>query len=157
VPRGPPGWPGAGRATGAGRRPAANVGITRFQVRRSTTDPIGYEILAEVTNQSDEPADNLRLAVALNGRPVDIKPLKLAPNARWSEVLENTTVDGGLLTAELVVKGEKGDTPYPDALAADNKGGGGAAEAGAGVGPHAQPGRQPVPAKSAGRRTRSSG
>src|SRR5437879_8314054 len=28
---------------------AANVGITRFQVRRSTIDPIGYEILAEVT------------------------------------------------------------------------------------------------------------
>ncbi|HSQ58091.1 MAG TPA: VWA domain-containing protein, partial [Gemmata sp.] len=27
---------------------AANVGITRFQVRRSTIDPIGYEILAEV-------------------------------------------------------------------------------------------------------------
>src|SRR5205823_5390513 len=29
-----------------GRR-TGNVGITRFQVRRSTIDPIGYEILAE--------------------------------------------------------------------------------------------------------------
>ncbi len=99
----------------------ANVGITRFQVRRSTIDPIGYEILAEVTNLSDEPADDFRLSIALNGNPVDIKPLKLAANAKWSEVLESTTADGGLLTAELVVKGEKGDQPYPDALAADNK------------------------------------
>ncbi len=100
---------------------AANVGITRFQVRRSTIDPIGYEILAEVTNLSDEPTGDFRLAVALNGNPVDIKPLKLAANGKWGEVIESTTADGGLLTAELVVKGEKGDLPYPDALAADNK------------------------------------
>ncbi|OWK36952.1 vWA domain-containing protein [Fimbriiglobus ruber] len=100
---------------------AANVGITKFQVRRSTIDPIGYEILIEVTNQSDEPSGDFRLAVALNGRPVDVKPLKLNPNQTWSEVIENTTADGGLLTAELVVKGEKDDQPYPDALAADNK------------------------------------
>src|SRR5438046_1792707 len=29
---------------------AANIGITNFQVRRSPLDPIGYEILTEVTN-----------------------------------------------------------------------------------------------------------
>src|SRR5437763_662013 len=98
-----------------------NVGITRFQVRRSTIDPIGYEILAEVTNQSDEPTGDFRLAVTLNGNTVDVKPLKLAPNAKWSEVIEKTTADGGLLAAELVVKGEKGDVPYQDALAADNR------------------------------------
>src|SRR5581483_7120727 len=34
---------------------ASNVGITRFQVRRSLLDPIGYEILAEVHNYSDQP------------------------------------------------------------------------------------------------------
>jgi hypothetical protein len=100
---------------------SANVGITRFQVRRSTIDPIGYEILAEVTNFSDEPTGDFRFAVTLNGRSVEVKPLKLAPNAKWSEVIENTTADGGLLEAELVVKGEKEDHPYPDALAADNK------------------------------------
>src|SRR5262249_46106004 len=32
-----------------------NVAITRFQVRRSLLDPTGYEVLAEVTNPSDEP------------------------------------------------------------------------------------------------------
>jgi hypothetical protein len=100
---------------------AANLAITRFQVRRSTIDPIGYEVLAEVTNQSDEPTGDFRLSVALNGNPVDVKPLKLEANGKWSEVIESTTADGGLLTAELVVKGDKGDQPYPDALAADNR------------------------------------
>lgn len=99
----------------------SNLGITRFQVRRSTIDPIGYEILAEVTNQSDEPTDDFRLVIALDGAIVDVKPLKLAANARWSEVIENTTADGGLLTAELVVKSGKESLPYPDALACDNK------------------------------------
>ena len=99
---------------------AANVGITRFQVRRSTIDPIGYEILAEVTNFSDEPSGDFRFSVALNGRSVEVKPLKLGPNAKWAEVIENTTADGGLLVAQLVIKGEKEDQPYPDVLAADN-------------------------------------
>jgi hypothetical protein len=100
---------------------AANVGITRFQVRRSTIDPIGYETLVEVTNQSDEPTADFRLTVTLNGNYVAVEPLKLAPNQVWTKVLDNTTRDGGLLAAELVVKGDKKDEPYPDALAADNK------------------------------------
>jgi hypothetical protein len=100
---------------------AANVGITRFQVRRSTIDPIGYETLVEVTNFSDEPSGDFRLAVALNGQAVEVIPLKLAANEKWSKVLENTTRAGGLLTAELVVPVNKKDEPYPDALAADNK------------------------------------
>jgi hypothetical protein len=100
--------------------PRGNVGITRFQVRRSAIDPIGYEILTEVTNHSDEPTKDLRLRVTLNGNVLDIKPLTLAPNASWSGVIENSTADGGLLTAELTVKGEKEDAPLADALAADN-------------------------------------
>ena len=100
---------------------AANVGITRFQVRRSTIDPTGYETLIEVTNFADEPSGDFRLAVSLNGDPVEVVPLKLPPNEKWAKVLENTTRAGGLLTAELVVKGDKKDDPYPDALAADNR------------------------------------
>ncbi len=102
----------------------ANVGITRFQVRRSTIDPIGYEILAEVTNFSDEPSGDFRFTVTLNDNMAEIIPLKLAPNEKWSKVIESTTADGGYLTAELTVKGEKGekeDKPYADGLAADNK------------------------------------
>jgi hypothetical protein len=100
---------------------AANVGITRLQVRRSTIDPIGYEILVEVTNFSDEPTGDFRLTVTLNDQVVEVKPLKLAPGAKWGEVIEKTTADGGRLVAELVVKGDKKDEPYPDALAADNR------------------------------------
>jgi len=98
-----------------------NIAITRFQARRSTIDPIGYEILAEVANLSDEPAEDVRLAIALEGRTIDIKPLKLGPNGRWSEVIESTTADGGLLTAELVIKADKDFQPLVDSLAADNR------------------------------------
>ncbi len=102
-------------------RHTPNLAITRFQVRRSTIDAIGYEILAEVTNFSDEPTGDFRLVIALNGNPVDIKSLKLAPNGRWSEVMESITADGGLLTAELMVRVDKDSRPYPDVLASDNK------------------------------------
>jgi hypothetical protein len=98
-----------------------NLAITRFQVRRSTIDPIGYEILAEVMNLADEPPGDVRLAIALEGKTIDIKPLKFDPSGRWSEVIESTTADGGLLTAELVMKDEKGYQPYTDALTADNR------------------------------------
>jgi hypothetical protein len=102
-----------------GRTP--NVGITRFQVRRSAIDPIGYEILTEVTNFSDEPTGDFRFSITLNGNPVDVIPLKLGPNEKWTKLRDSTTADGGLLVGELVVKEGKDDKPYPDALAADNK------------------------------------
>src|SRR5207244_3192013 len=71
---------------------AANVAITRFQVRRSLLDPTGFEILAEIANQSDEPVD-CRFEIELNGRPVDVHNLKLDPNGKWSQVLEQTSAD----------------------------------------------------------------
>lgn len=88
-----------------------NVGITRFQVRRSLIDPLGYEILAEVTNASDEPVE-CRLEIDLNEDVVDVVPLKLTPGQRWSQSFEKTSADGGHLTAEL----DRADT-----LATDNQ------------------------------------
>src|SRR5262245_16638447 len=79
---------------------AANVGITNFQVRRSLLDPIGYEILTEVTNASDEPVE-CRLDIDLNDSPVDVIPLKLSAGEKWSKAIEKTSVDGGRLTARL--------------------------------------------------------
>src|SRR5436190_10554694 len=87
-----------------------NVGITNFQVRRSLLDPIGYEILTEVTNASDEPVE-CRLDIDLNESPVDVIPLNLAPGQTWSKAIEKTSVDGGRLTAKL---------DRPDALLVDN-------------------------------------
>lgn len=92
----------------------ANVGITRFQVRRSLADPIGYEILAEVVNQSDKPAEcrlNIDLLEGGDATPVDVVPLKLEPGARWSQAFEKTSAEGGRLVARL---------DKADGLAADN-------------------------------------
>ncbi len=88
-----------------------NVGITRFQVRRSLLDPIGYEILVEVVNCSDEPVE-CRLEMELNGDVVDVVPLKLAADGRWAQVFEKTSADGGRLIARI---------NRPDALMADNE------------------------------------
>jgi hypothetical protein len=90
---------------------AGNVGITQFQVRRSLIDPLGYEILAEVTNASDEPVE-CRLEIDLNEDVVDVVPLKLTPGQRWSQSFEKTSADGGQLMAKL---------DRADALAADNQ------------------------------------
>ncbi|NOX53733.1 MAG: VWA domain-containing protein [Planctomycetes bacterium] len=93
-----------------GRR-TSNVGITRFQARRSLLDPIGYEILAEVTNCSDEPVE-VRLELELDGEVVDVVPIRLEPDRTWSQVFEKTSAEGGRLRAAL---------DRPDALPADNE------------------------------------
>lgn len=89
---------------------ASNLAITRFQARRSLLDPVGYQILAEVQNASDEPAET-RLELELAGSVVDVVPIKLEPGARWSHVFEKTSAEGGRLTAKL---------NRADALAVDN-------------------------------------
>ncbi len=88
-----------------------NVGITRFQVRRSLVDPIGYQILAEVVNASDAPVET-RLEIELDGKPVDVVPLRLEPGKPYRKVFEKTSAEGGQLLARLV---------RDDALAADNR------------------------------------
>jgi hypothetical protein len=89
---------------------AANVGITQFQVRRSLVDPLGYEILAEVTNASDQPVE-CRFEVDLSNEPIDVVPLKLDAGGKWSQVFEKTSASGGRVLATL---------KHDDALAADN-------------------------------------
>lgn len=88
----------------------ANLGITQFQVRRSLVDPLGYEILAEVTNAADQPVE-CRLEVELNDEPIDVVPLKLEAGGKWSQVFEKTSAGGGHLFARL---------KHEDTLAADN-------------------------------------
>jgi len=88
-----------------------NVGITRFQVRRSLIDPIGYEVLAEVANMSDDPVE-CRLELDLDGDVVDVVPLKLEAEGKLSRVFEKTSAAGGRLSARL---------SRPDALLADNQ------------------------------------
>ena len=89
----------------------SNVGITRFQVRRSLLDSIGYEILVEVLNASDE-AVECRLEIELDGAIVDVLPLKLKPGQTWSQSLEKTSLKGGHLTGVL---------QHNDSFAVDNR------------------------------------
>jgi von Willebrand factor type A domain/Aerotolerance regulator N-terminal len=89
----------------------ANVGITQFQVRRSLVAPLGYEILVEVSNASDNEAE-CRLELDLDERPVDVVPLKLAPEQRWRQTFEKTSAEGGRLTGRL---------KHADALSLDNE------------------------------------
>ncbi len=88
-----------------------NVAISQFQVRRSLLDPVGYQILVEVANLSEEPAE-CRLEIDLNGDAVDVVPLKLDPEGRWSKAIDQTAAEGGRLVARL---------DREDALAADNQ------------------------------------
>jgi hypothetical protein len=87
-----------------------NVGITRFQARRSLLDPIGYEILVEVSNASDQPA-SFRLELDLGDDPIDVVPLSLSPGERSVQVFEKTSDEGGRLRASI---------DRADALLADN-------------------------------------
>ena len=84
----------------------ANLGITQFQVRRSLVDPLGYEILAEVTNFSDQPAEcrfeiDLTNSTNHESQPIDVVKLKLKPNEKWTQVFEKTSAEGGHLIASL--------------------------------------------------------
>ncbi len=94
-----------------------NVAITRFQVRRSLVDVIGYQILVEVINFGPDPVA-CRLEVMLENELtdeaglVDVVPLKLDPNERWQQVLDHTSTTGGRMVATINVQ---------DALAADNQ------------------------------------
>ncbi len=87
-----------------------NCGITRLQARRSLLDPIGYEILVEVLNASDEAA-SFRLELDLDDDPIDVVPMNLAAGQRSVHVFEKTSAEGGRLRASIDRK---------DALPADN-------------------------------------
>lgn len=77
-----------------------NVAITRFQVRRSLLDPLGYQVLVEVRNLSPDPVES-RLELDLAENLVDVWPLKLAAGERWTRHIEQTSAVGGLLTARI--------------------------------------------------------
>lgn len=91
--------------------PAANVGITQFQARRSLADSIGFQILLTVRNFSDEPVET-RLEIDLDDKIVDVLPLKLAANETFSRALDHVSSEGGRLAARL---------EHADALVADNR------------------------------------
>jgi hypothetical protein len=87
-----------------------NVAITRYQVRRSLVDAVGYQILIDVTNLSRE-RRSCRVELTLAGDLVDVVPLDLEPGVTVTRVLDHTSAGGGELVAKLDVT---------DALGTDN-------------------------------------
>ena len=77
-----------------------NVAITKFQVRRSTIDPIGYALLVELSNFSDDPFEG-RLRLDLDETLVDVIPFDLEPGATLRRTIEGTSREGGILVGQL--------------------------------------------------------
>ena len=80
--------------------PIDNIGITRFQPRRSLGDAVGYEILVETVNHGTDSV-SARLEVELDDRVVDVVPLTLPPSQPQTTIVRDVTADGGLLRATL--------------------------------------------------------
>lgn len=78
----------------------SNIGITQFQVRRSLTDPLGYETLISVKNASSVAA-SCRIELTLDDIPIDVLPVNLQPEEQWARTLEKTSLEGGIVTATL--------------------------------------------------------
>ncbi|MHC4876993.1 MAG: vWA domain-containing protein [Planctomycetota bacterium] len=88
-----------------------NVAITRYQVRRSLLDPLGYEVLVEVQNFSDADIE-CRLELELAGEVVDVIPLTIEASGKWSDIFAKTSATGGRLRAFVT---------FEDELPADNE------------------------------------
>lgn len=90
--------------------PQHNLGITRYQVRRSLMDAIGYQVLVDVSNFSDNRAA-CRLELDLEDELVDVLPLELEPNETVTRIVNHTSASGGRMIAKLDID---------DGLAVDN-------------------------------------
>lgn len=77
-----------------------NVAITTFQVRRSTVDPIGYSLLVEVQNFSEQTVDT-RLTLQLDETLVDVIPLEIEAGGSFRKQIDSTSSAGGVLSGTL--------------------------------------------------------
>ena len=90
-----------------------NLAITNYQVRRSLNDPIGYQVLVEVSNYSEQALScQLELTLGADRQIVDVIPLSLEPDEVWRTTIDHTSAEGGILRATL---------DHADALPVDNQ------------------------------------
>jgi hypothetical protein len=80
-----------------------NVGFTAFQVRRSPSDPLGYELLLRVRNAADVAVTG-RVEVERDGVPLDVIPISIDANGEWTQVISKLSSEGGRLRAELTAR-----------------------------------------------------
>jgi von Willebrand factor type A domain/Aerotolerance regulator N-terminal len=91
-------------------KPQENTAITRYQVRRSVMDSVGYQVLIEVTNSGLEEVKT-KLELSLEDNLVDVVPITLKAGESQTRILDHTSATGGKLIAKLDSK---------DALSTDN-------------------------------------
>lgn len=90
-----------------------NLSITEFSVRRYPLDKSRYEVMLEVANLNDAPAD-VELELSGDGVVVDVTRLKLGPNERLPRFYQDLAGASRTLTARIQA------TPGTDDLPADD-------------------------------------
>jgi hypothetical protein len=87
-----------------------NVAITEFSVRRYPLDASRYEVLLEVANTNDTPAD-VELTLVGDGEVVDVSRLTLKPNEHLPRIY--TELGGASRTLEARIKLGSGQDDLP--------------------------------------------
>lgn len=77
-----------------------NLAVTRLRARQTAADPSRHEVLAEVVNFSDTPAQ-CRLELLLDGKPLKTVPIELAGNGEYREFFTVASSGPGRLVARL--------------------------------------------------------
>jgi hypothetical protein len=90
-----------------------NLSITEFSVRRYPLDKSRYEVMLELANLNDTPAD-VELELAGDGVIVDVTRLKLGPNEKLPRYYQDLAGASRTLTARIKA------TPGSDELPADD-------------------------------------
>lgn len=92
-----------------------NVAITQFSVRRYPLDKSSYEVLIEVANTNETPAE-LELTLVGDGAVVDVTTLRLGPNERLPRIYSDLAGASHQLEAQIRLLGDA-----QDQLAADDR------------------------------------
>jgi Ca-activated chloride channel homolog len=90
-----------------------NLSITEFSVRRYPLDKSRYEVMLEVTNLNDAPAD-VELELSGDGVVVDVTRLKLGPNERLPRFYQDLAGASRTLTARIKAAPGTDDLPTDD-------------------------------------------
>lgn len=90
-----------------------NLSISEFSVRRYPLDKARYEVMLEVANLNDEPAD-VELELSGDGVIVDVTRLKLGPNERLPRYYQDLAGASRSLTARIKTAPGADDLPADD-------------------------------------------
>jgi hypothetical protein len=90
-----------------------NLSISEFSVRRYPLDKSRYEVMLEVANLNDAPAD-VELELSGDGVVVDVTRLKLGPNERLPRYYQDLAGASRTLTARIKAAAGTDDLPADD-------------------------------------------